>query len=102
MQQRQEPDVTVRSKDSRPRRSIGVCSGMPTTRCPACAKPDPRLLDGMSHHAAVNYYRCDECGHVWTTPKDSTAVLNHVTPLAAKASLPPSDPGVRSDRRRAS
>jgi hypothetical protein len=29
--------------------------------------------------ARVDYYRCDACTHVWTTEKDGTAVVSHVT-----------------------
>jgi len=29
----------------------------------------------------VNSYRCERCGHVWTTTKDGTAIVKHVTPL---------------------
>ena len=36
--------------------------------CPACQK-DGRLLDGPSGIAHVDYFRCDDCGHVWTTAK---------------------------------
>ena len=39
----------------------------------------PRLLDGPTQYAYVNYYRCPECGHVWTTPKDGSGVVTHIT-----------------------
>lgn len=45
--------------------------------------------------ARVDYYRCEACRHVWTTAKDNTDVLTHVTeptPTAIKAELP-SKPG---------
>jgi hypothetical protein len=54
---------------------------MPVQPCPACAQPTPRLLDETSKSAHVNYYRCD-CGHIWTTSKETGDVVTHVTPLA--------------------
>lgn len=43
--------------------------------------PTPRVLDGPSQFARVKYYRCDECGHVWTISLDGKAIMEHVTPL---------------------
>ncbi|HXT69228.1 MAG TPA: hypothetical protein VN700_05715 [Vicinamibacterales bacterium] len=40
----------------------------------------PRELQASSY-ATVNYYRCAECGHVWTTDKKTHAILTHVTPF---------------------
>ena len=37
--------------------------------CPNC-QIQGRLLEGPSQDAFVEYYRCDECGHVWTHQKD--------------------------------
>ena len=55
---------------------------MASNSCPACHAPTlPVLLETSSSNATVNYYRCEPCAHVWTTPKDGTAVLRHVTPL---------------------
>ena len=55
---------------------------MTSNQCPAChARTSPVLLESSSSNAAVNYYRCEHCAHVWTTPKDGVAVLRHVTPL---------------------
>jgi hypothetical protein len=36
--------------------------------------------------ALVNYYRCGDCGHVWTTDKKTHEVVSHVTPLPNSAS----------------
>jgi hypothetical protein len=48
--------------------------------CPKCQRPAPRLLNGVSAEAVVNYYRCDGCGHVWILPKgDSDAAPVLVT-----------------------
>jgi hypothetical protein len=37
--------------------------------CPKCAQPGT-YLKGLSHSSSVDYYRCDDCQHVWTVPKD--------------------------------
>ena len=34
-----------------------------------------------SDFATVNYYRCEGCGHVWTTSKKDGSIVTHVTPL---------------------
>jgi hypothetical protein len=28
------------------------------------------LLEGVSTNSVMNYFRCEQCGHVWTIPKD--------------------------------
>ena len=43
---------------------------MPIRPCPECQHQPLRLLEAASKSAWVNYYRCDECGHLWTVPKD--------------------------------
>jgi hypothetical protein len=42
---------------------------MPIRPCPVCVAPTVRWLKESSRAAQVNYYRCDECGHVWATLK---------------------------------
>jgi uncharacterized Zn finger protein len=37
------------------------------------------MLDYTSATSYVNYYRCSECGHVWSTPKDDPTRVTHVT-----------------------
>jgi transposase-like protein len=37
--------------------------------CPKCTKPGT-YMKGLSQSSAVDYYRCDDCQHVWTVPKD--------------------------------
>jgi hypothetical protein len=54
---------------------------VPHQPCPTCEKPTPRKLDGPSDFATVNYYRCEGCGHVWTTSKKDGSIVTHVTPL---------------------
>ena len=49
--------------------------------CPACDKATPRLLDDSRRLAEVNYFRCEACGHVWTTNRYDGRVVHHVTPL---------------------
>ena len=39
-----------------------------TPPCPACTSTTFRELNGPFQHAALNYYRCGLCGHVWQTP----------------------------------
>ena len=39
------------------------------------------MLDEVSKNADVNYYRCEACGHVWTTDRKTGEILKHVTPL---------------------
>ena len=54
---------------------------MPSQPCPACDTATARLLQDSSKLAWVNYYRCERCGHTWTTDKTTGVILNHVTPL---------------------
>jgi len=54
---------------------------MPHRLCPKCCHTG-RLLEVTSKDAAVDYYRCDDCGHVWTHQKgeaDSPATAVTVT-----------------------
>ena len=52
------------------------------------------MLDEVSKNADVNYYRCEACGHVWTTDRKTGEILKHVTPLTRV------EPGHRSVSRR--
>ena len=53
---------------------------MPTRACPACQFPAPRQLTVLSQlSGTVDYYRCDQCGHVWTVTKDGTRLVSNVT-----------------------
>jgi uncharacterized protein (DUF983 family) len=52
---------------------------LPTISCPRCQNLTPRLLDATSQFAHVNYYRCERCGLVWTTPKSGDGPINVVT-----------------------
>jgi hypothetical protein len=53
---------------------------MPTLICPRCHTETARSLEYPSQFAHVNYYRCANCAHVWTTPKDDPTRITHVTP----------------------
>ena len=44
---------------------------MPVRPCPTCTRQTPRWLEATSRDAYVNYYRCQYCGCVWTTPKNN-------------------------------
>ena len=76
---------------------------MGTHTCPVCQEPSARLISSASEGAVVDYWRCSDCRHVWTTKKNDTDVLRHVTtpkrPVKAVADvyLRP-----KPDRRRAS
>jgi hypothetical protein len=52
--------------------------------CPACDTHTAHLLDALSQHSSVNYYRCPSCHHVWTARKDDPAQVHHVTPLPVR------------------
>ena len=59
---------------------------MPIQPCPACARA-ARRLDDSTKFASVNYYRCEGCGHVWTTSKEDGSVVKGM--LRRCRSLPP-------------
>jgi hypothetical protein len=41
--------------------------------CPRCESIRTRPLPELSRDADVDYFRCDHCAHVWTTPKNHRA-----------------------------
>ena len=41
----------------------------PSPACPHCQSSATRILPYVSHLAAVDYYCCDPCGHLWTRLK---------------------------------
>ena len=45
---------------------------MPIQPCPECQTRAVRWLEASSQEAHVNYYRCEQCGHVWTLSKLQT------------------------------
>jgi uncharacterized Zn finger protein len=65
--------------------------------CPDC-QIEGRVLPGVSAEARVDYYRCDQCGQVWTTPKGQQAPLERITRKVDRESslrAPGDDPSVR-------
>ena len=47
-----------------------IYSNRPLRHCPHCSVAAcGRFLPHVSDAAIVDYYRCDECGHVWTSGK---------------------------------
>jgi predicted RNA-binding Zn-ribbon protein involved in translation (DUF1610 family) len=75
----------IASMASRPPTGVGLwpSTPMPVLSCPNCRGLTPRELES-SARAMVNYYRCADCGHVWTTDKKSNEIVSHVTPLTRK------------------
>jgi uncharacterized Zn finger protein len=57
---------------------------MPPQPCPACFESTPRHLHETSKEAAVDYYRCLKCGHIWTVNKMNPLIVANVTPLPKK------------------
>ena len=47
--------------------------------CPWCDLPTAKQLTEASKLATVNYYICDLCGHVWTTDKQTGAIVKNIT-----------------------
>ena len=50
-----------------------------TAVCPKCRAESPRKLTVLSDISTVDYFRCDDCGEVWTMSKDGTRLMSHVT-----------------------
>ena len=50
---------------------------MPVRPCPNCASATARELESISKDAYAFYYRCPECGHVWTVPKVNPHAPSH-------------------------
>ena len=44
-------------------------SALTPASCPCRHPCAPTRLEWTSSIAQVDYYRCDECGHVWTVPR---------------------------------
>ena len=66
--------------------SVAYASPMTeTVLCVKCAHKTAHLLPTLSEMARVDYYRCRDCGHVWTTVKGTKDLLEHI-------SLPPVKP----------
>ncbi len=50
----------------------------PLIPCPKCEQPGT-YLRVLSQSSYVDYYRCDDCEHVWTVPKDKGEPTTDVT-----------------------
>jgi uncharacterized Zn finger protein len=63
---------------------------VPASKCPNCeSKADVRLLESpsaLSEARTVNYYRCGDCGHVWTVNVEENKIIQDVTPKKPKSS----------------
>lgn len=51
----------------------------PRSMCPACWWPVVHRLLAISREAAVDYFICPSCLHVWNIPKGHDAPIRHVT-----------------------
>jgi transposase-like protein len=57
-------------------------------RCPHCDRYNTFRLDGLSDGTRIDYFRCDDCCHVWTLPKgDVGAAPSHARARPLKADL---------------
>jgi len=46
-----------------------IYTNRPLIPCPSCAAVSGRFLQYVSHGSLKDYYRCDDCGHLWTRDK---------------------------------
>src|SRR4029450_284682 len=75
-------DFTIRARSVT---SVGDrLTFVPPSFCPVCASMTLRKLDAPSEFATVNYYRCAQCGHVWTAVKGDSAKITHITEFPRK------------------
>jgi hypothetical protein len=63
-------------------------STRPVLACPACGCLAGRFLPHSSHAAVVDYYRCDECGELWTAVKEPLTAPVTTRPKRDRRSLP--------------
>jgi len=54
---------------------------MPVTHCPRCTSTGIRKLEVLGAFNDADYYRCDQCAHIWTVDRVSGDIIQHVTPL---------------------
>jgi uncharacterized Zn finger protein len=71
---------------------------MPLQSCPTCGRPTPWGLAESRAGSRVNYYRCDQCGHVWSLRRDAPGAKPHT--IVQGATPPPPDFRGRPLRRR--
>jgi hypothetical protein len=53
--------------------------GNPRLACPICLRGSVHNLETVSRDAAVDYFICTSCMHVWNVPKGANAPVHHVT-----------------------
>jgi hypothetical protein len=59
--------------------------------CPKCAGPNTRPMD-LSRVADLNFSRCVDCGHIWTSPKGTPDLEATITvPASGQKPDPTSD-----------
>ena len=46
--------------------------------CPTCHAFTSRHMKEISDRATVDYYRCEQCGHVWATEKGRATLVTHI------------------------
>lgn len=49
--------------------------------CPVCGAATPRLLDDVAKDGTVWYYRCHDCGHIWSIANRDEKQVSHITPF---------------------
>jgi hypothetical protein len=57
---------------------------MPRVHCPECQSPQTQWLPDPSRYAVVDYYRCEECHHVWNVRKDQPDAVPKAVTLPAE------------------
>jgi hypothetical protein len=57
---------------------------MPVTYCPRCESARIRKLQVLGAFNDADYYRCDQCAHIWTVDRDSGEIIHHVTPMVRR------------------
>ena len=66
----------------------GTATDTRTYTCPACGASDGRFLPGVSADALVDYFRCNQCAHIWSLPKARGGMrMISVTPKADRCHL---------------
>jgi transposase-like protein len=58
--------------------------------CPNCRSSRSRHLRESSDQAAVNYYLCQDCAHVWSIGRTGEHEVRNVTPVVEPTSSSPS------------
>lgn len=51
--------------------------------CPVCGRSSNRMESLSKASAYIDYYRCEECRHIWTVPKGECEPADDVTTKSA-------------------